>query len=296
VNLPVGAVLTATISRDGARFVIQLPHAQIEPRMQRLLVQLQLRDSPTARLTVHAMLAARLPLDPATARRIAAAVERGRDASHRRRIALFVAEAERKGVDLMPEAIDLLTGLFGHHGERRHGRRESSEHRHGNNGDETLEAQVRGVFSEQEQADHPLHLLNHIVAGDDHWVTVPLRAHRGDTTLSGVIRIRMPRSVALSHSGENTAAALSWDAAIIDLETPAIPARILLRPGAKAIWVALIPSQERSPDAMERFSELWSQWARTPHQWIEMVPDAGNRGFSTEDGLDIIDSTGVTWA
>jgi hypothetical protein len=58
-------------------------------------------------------------------------------------------------------------------------------------------AEVRGSFRLSAQADHPIHLFNHVVGEGDHWVVVPINAPGCD--LEASLRIRIPRGYALGN-------------------------------------------------------------------------------------------------
>lgn len=258
-RLTVGMTVQADLRATGGTLQLRLAEAELTPRLQRLLVELNLQDTPASRTALQAMLTAALPFDPTVARRVISALSRGRTGAARRQIALMAAEAEKKGLLMPDEVWGLLAGLYAPHNEDQ-GESEPDDTAH--EAEPSLVDQVRKAFRLQQDADHALHLLNHVVAGDAHWITIPFDARHAGARLTAVLRIRMPRAEALGPptGGHGT---YRWDVATIDVTTPTSTARFLLSP---------------DPDGTVK-------WARY-----------GNGDFPSDDSIDILSGKGESWA
>lgn len=233
--LPVGGKLVGTITVDRGRYVITIAGRRTLPAAARLLARLELADTPLAHIVAGAMVDAQLPLDPQIARRIERLLKERPGSEHRRRQqARIAAEAEQRGLMLPEEAIAQIVELLGGGADSgaRDGRRHPDSDDHVESS--SLEQQVRAAFRLGDVADHPLHLMNHIVGEGDHWVHIPFNARQGAQEVCGMLRIQIPHAQAIVDHGDRR---IVWREAVIEVETPAGLAQYRLEPDGDEVRV-----------------------------------------------------------
>ncbi|MEE8441661.1 MAG: hypothetical protein V3S41_08075 [Spirochaetia bacterium] len=181
---------------------------RLESKVSRLVMPAEIvrsagmSDDAISEAVVRAFIRSGLPLLPARLQRAyrkVLSVSRGR---HRevKELARLEALAEGKGLVFEDDLWDVI-GSYGSRGQQDGGGDSGAHARRGAKGVgggrsvEPKESDVRGSFRLSAEADHPIHLFNHVVGEGDHWIVVPIDAPGAD--LQASLRIRIPRGYAL---------------------------------------------------------------------------------------------------
>lgn len=308
---------TAFPLRKGAWYVVRRQQAadrislRIESKVSRTVMPAEIARSAglpsdaISEAVVRAFIRTGLPLLPERLQHACKRVIAAFRGKHQRagELARFEALSQRKGLFFGDDVADVV-GWFGGHGPSDGG--DSRDTRAASKGDgrksgtpgNLTAAEVRRSFRLSAQADHPIHLFNHVVGEGDHWVVVPINAPGCD--LEASLRIRIPRGYALGN----------------DRSLPAVREAVLLvlcgetrwlfglQPTGSGLRVVLLSRQgvEGSKPEPGDLADSLGDFANGLDDLANRLRDAGmtfdldplsassDDGFSQTDGPDIITS------
>lgn len=196
-----GERLNVVASRSGSGIFLRVVEKTSGLESAGIRVQLGLPDNDVAAAVIRAAVRSGLGLKSDRIRAIYRFVDAmRRSAKARSELSRFASLMGSKGIDLDAALAELIVGEAGsqagshqrHEGERG-GRDKPGRH--------DLIDVVRDAFRAAPVATHPLQLFNHLVGQGDHWIVVPLSAVLGSQTITGSIRILVPRGRAITGEG-----------------------------------------------------------------------------------------------